>query len=182
MRKCLFFCASVIFSVSLSIFVFINVNVVENINKNQEVVDSFENIFSYQDFDTVLEYESVFPKMEIDVKDYIGVINVSKSGLLLPVLSRCDNNIINIQSACSYSNESLVILGSNLKNSFVSFREYDVDDIIMFTNTLGQTFQYEVKEIKRIDKLSEISIVGDLVIVIKNYYDMEYVVFICDFY
>ena len=51
----------------------------------------------------------------------------------------------------------------------------------MFTNMLGQTFKYKITKIKRInnlDKLTEYK--EDLIIIIKNYYNIEHILLICN--
>ena len=60
---------------------------------------------------------------------------------------------------------------------------YDINDNINFTNMLGYTFQYRINKIKRIDSLSELlEYEEELLVVIKDYYAMEYIVFMCNPY
>ena len=179
-KKIVLICGLIIILISLSIFIFLNIKVNRNINKNEIVINTFNNIFK----DKILEVHENFdlPKLQIEDTDYIGIINISKYDILIPVESKCNNTFLNIQSSCNYKDKSFVILGTNLKDSFSSYETFDVDDEIIFTNMLGRKFQYKIKKIKRINSLDLSQYDEELIIVIKNYYSMEYILFICDSY
>lgn len=183
LNKYILICSIIILFATLSIFLYINVIIDKNINKNEKVLDTFNNIFLKENLDVSLEKINNLPKLQIEDTDYIGIISIPKASLSIPVESKCNSSFINIQSLCNYSNNSLVVLGTNLKDSFSSYKMYDIDDTIMFTNMLGQTFQYKIKNIKRINELNDfLQYNEDFIIAIKNYYDMEYVLFICESY
>lgn len=181
MRKCLLFCSGAILFIIVVLFIYFNIFVNFNVDKNREIINFFNDIFLFDNLDISLEYDSNLPKVYVDGNDYVGVINIGD--LFLPVESECDNNFLDISYVCSYYNKSFIIMGTNLRDSFSSYKLYNVDDFVMFTNTLGYTFRYKISDIKRIDRLDGfIQYDGDLIIVINNYYDMEYVLFICEFY
>lgn len=185
LNKYILICSIIILFTSLSIFLYINIIIDKNINKNEKVLDIFNNIFTKQNLEVSLENINNLPKLQIEDTDYIGIISIPKDNLLIPVESKCNNYLIDIQLGCiyNYSNNSFVVLGTNLKNSFSSYKMYDIDDTIMFTNMLGQTFKYKIKNIKRINELNDfLQYNEDFIIAIKNYYDMEYVLFICESY
>ena len=181
MKKYFFISSIIILFVSFSIFIFLNIKIDKNINKNKQVLNTFNMIFSKQSLD--ISFENNLPKLQINRTDYIGIINISKNKLSLPIENKCNNSFINIQSACNYSNKSFIILVTNLKDSFSSYKLYDVGNTITFTNMLGNIFQYKIKSIERINNLNNVNNYNeDLIIIIKNYYDMKYILFICDFY
>lgn len=183
MKKKILICAIIILLITLSIFLFINININKNIKTNTKVLDILNDIFENNKLENLNEFKNDLPKLQIEGTDYVGIINIPKYNLLLPIESKCNNSIINIQSTCKYSSNSLIILGTNLKDSFPLFKSYNVEDSLSFTNMLGETYQYEIKKIKRIKNLKNISQYNeDLIIVIKNYYDMEYILFICNSY
>lgn len=171
--------SSVIIVISISLILFLRVNIYINRNKNEKFLETYNSIFRKQNL--VFEQKLNLPKIEYNGTDYIGVINILKDDLLLPIQSKCNNSFISIKSVCNYSNEPFVILGTNLKDSFYSYNNYDINDIVVFTNTLGNTYQYRIKKIERINDLNNINNYDeDLIIIIKNYYSLEYTLFICE--
>jgi len=181
-RKYILISAFIIIFGLFSIFLFINIMVNKNIDNNLEVISIFNNLFPMENKIESLEFNSNLTNLEIDGKDYVGIINIYDNKLVLPVLDKCSNKFINIESACRYTNDGLVILGTNLNDSFSSYKLYDEGDHIIFTNMLGQNYEYKIDEIKRVNKINNISFDGDLVIIVKDYYNMEYILFISNFY
>ena len=175
--------AIIILSIPLTLFIYLNIAININKIKNERIITKFNDFFSEQTLEVVDDNKFYFSNIEINGTDYIGVINITRYNLLLPVESKCNNYFPNIKAACNYSKDSLVILGTNLSNSFSNFKSYNMEDEITFTNTLGKTFQYKIEKIKRINSLDNLSGHNDdLIIVIKNYYDMEYVLLLCKAY
>lgn len=176
-------CAIIILTIPLLLFIYINITTNINLYINEKVIITFNKTFSEQTLEIADNYSNPLPKIEIEGTDYVGVINIVKENLLLPVESKCSEALLNIKSACHYSNDNLIILGTTLKDSFFSYREYNKDDKITFTNTLGKTYQYKINKIKRINNLNKLSQYNsDLIIVIKNYYDMEYILLLGNAY
>jgi len=167
--------------ISLILFILINIYINLSVFKNQEVVNIFSNIFLKQNLGVYSQYKNDFSRIEINNKDYIGLININN--VSLPIEATCANSFINFKSACSYLKEDFVILGTNLKNSFNNYKLYNVNDLLIFYDGLGNSFQYKINSIKRINKLYELSKYDeDLIIVIKNYYNLEYVLLLCELY
>lgn len=182
MKKITLISAVIILSISLSLFIFLNIKININNNLNEKIVKEFGNFFSEKDLEIADNNELKIPVFELNSTDYIGIINIEKFDIIIPVESKCNNSFMNIQSACNNSSQSFTILGTTFKDSFKSVKLYNVNDDIAFTNALGQTYQYKIKKIKRVSNLNDFSLyMGDLIIGIKNYYDMEYILLICDF-
>lgn len=181
LKKILFIASIIIILTILSIFIILNININISINKNDKVVKEFNNIFKKQTKEVILDYKNNLPKLQLDNTDYVGVININN--IYLPVEDSCSNKIFDINPACIYSDKQFIIKSTNLKNSLNSFKKYNIDDKVTFINMLGEIYEYKIKKIKRLDSLDNVSKYNeDLIIVIKNYYDMEYILFICSYY
>ena len=184
MKKIILTCAITILLLSLSIFIHLNIKINISINGNKIVIEQFNNIFKTSNLEYSNEEIKNIPKLELNSTDYIGSINIEEYGLILPVQNICNNNILDTTSACNYTSTTFTILGTNLKNSFNSYKSYNLNDKVIFTNALGEKYLYKIEKIKRVEEINEISQYNDasLIIVVKNYYDMNYVLFICDTY
>ena len=178
MKKYILIIGIILFFIPICIFVYFNINISLSINKNKEVIDIFNNLF--KNMDMMNNNPSDLPKIEINDIDYIGIININKYNLSLPIESKCNF----IKPSCNYSNDKFIILGTNLKNSFSNYKLYSVGDVITFTNALGNISQYKIKNIKRINKLNNLlKYDEDLTIIIKNYYNLEYILLLlCEVY
>ena len=183
MKKIILFLAIIILSLSLGLFIYLNINISLNVNNNEKVVAKINSIFPESDLEIFVDNEFRLPKLQINGTDYVGIINLLDNNVLLPVTSKCNSSLLNIQSACNYSSSPFAVLGTTLKDSFNSFSSYNVNDIVMFTNTLGQTFQFKMKGIRRLNSLNDyLRYDGDLMILIKDYSNMKYILVICDSY
>ena len=63
------------------------------------------------------------------------------------------------------------------------YKDLCIDDTVEFTNMLGEVVKYKIDKIKNasdIDKLIDIK--SDLIIVVKDYYSLENIAFICSRY
>jgi len=180
MKKILFICAIIILSLSLSLFIYLNIKINISSNINKLVIDQFNSILKESSLEISNEDIIKFPKISLNEKDYIGIINIEEYGLKLPVHSICSNNFFDTTTACNYTSKTFTILGTNLKNSFDSYKSYSVNNKIMFTNTLGEIYEYKIQKIKRVEDIKDILQYNDvdLIIVVKNYYGMNYVLFI----
>ena len=179
MKKVYIIFPSIILIISISLILFLRINININKNQNEKFLETYNSIFRKQNL--VFEQKLNLPKIEYNGTDYIGVVNILKDNLLVPIQSKCNNSFISIKSVCNYSNKPFIILGTNLKDSFYSYKNYDINDIVVFINTLGNTYQYRIKKIERINDLNSIdSYDEELIIIIKNYYSLEYTLFICE--
>ena len=175
MRKYLLFCSIIIIICFSNIFICLNVVININKDRNNKVLDIFNSVWD-SSIDVGFDGMDRLPKMEIDEVDYIGVIKIGDYEVLFPVESNCQI----LSSVCRYSSKKFIILGNNLKSSFYNYELYGVGDVVIFINTLGEEFRYRISKIDRVRKIEEISNdKDDLVVVVKNYYSMEYMFFRC---
>ena len=45
---------------------------------------------------------------------------------------------------------------------------------------LGQIFTYKIYNVKRVKNIKNINYDGDLILIVKNYYSFEYIIYICN--
>lgn len=179
MKKLLISLSIIILTVSIILIVYLNIKVSLNKRKNDKFLEIYNQVFVDNDFN--YSDDLSFPVLEMNGNNYIGVINTLKDNLLIPIESSCNNLFTSIKSMCKYYDENFTIMGTNLKDSFNFYKKYDVNDKIIFINNLGSAFEYRIKAIKRISKLNNIKNYNeDLIIVIKDYYSLEYILFICE--
>jgi len=166
---------SIILIISIGLILYLNININLNKKKNSKLLEIYNYIFNKEN----IFYENVsFPKIEFNNTDYVGIINVLDK--LIPIENNCNNSFISIKSGCLLYKEPFIILGTNLKDSFNFYNKIDMNDIVSFTNNIGNTTQYKIKKITRINDLNKINNYNeDLIIIIKNYYSLEYILFIC---
>ena len=178
MKNLLFSFSLIVFLLCITTFIYLNYSVLLNESRNEFIVKTLKKFSNNEQSDNNDNF--IFPKMEIRNKDYIGTINFLSGNLILPIKSSCDRSFFQIQSTCHYGSNNFVILGTNLQNSIYNYALYDIDDYIILSNCLGSNFKYQIVDVKRgtsLDKLLEFNY--ELMIVVKDYYAMEYVVFYC---
>ena len=103
-----------------------------------------------------------------------------EDGFRLPIENKCSNSFLKIQSACRYVTNSLVIMGTNWKNSFYNYDSFELDDTIFISNSLGNKFRYHIIDIVKSNDLNQLLERNqDLMIIVRNYYAGEYMGYIC---
>lgn len=181
MKKFFLIVGIILFSISLLLILYLNIYINLCLKRNNEIVAYFNNFFKNTNVVINNKIQNDFSKIEINNRDYIGFIKIDKYELSLPVESECNNFFIDFKSACFYSDSQFIILGTNLKNSFQNYKLYNINDIITFINSLGDSFQFKIREIKRIYTLKDlINMNEDWLLIIKDYYNLVYVVLILE--
>lgn len=167
----------IIIALSLSLFILFQIKINSSINSNKIILNRLDKIT--KDKDTYVDDNILLTTLEINNIDYIGYISIDDYDLALPIKNICSNDYFDISSACLYSKkDNLVILGTNLKNSFYNYKNYNVSDKLSLTTSLGIKLFYTINSIEVVDNIKD-ELSGDLVIIIKNYYDMKYVLLKC---
>lgn len=182
MKKTIFTVSLIIILIPIIIFNIINITITQKIKINNQITTIINNTLPSPNLITIYEYPIKLPTIQINNKDYLGLLSIPKTNLLLPIESNCSNNLT-ITSACLYTSTPLIILGTTQKDSFPSFNHYTIGDTINLTNTLGQILQTKIEKITRVTSLNDLSKYNEsLIIILKNYYDMNYILFICHAY
>lgn len=178
-RKVFLFSSAIILSLCLITFIGINVYASLKENENTKIVKKIKDVIPNDIY--LVDNELSLPTLEINDNDYVGIVKIEN--LTLPVQSDCLSSYLKIQSTCSYSHEPFIIIGTNEKNSIPMYKDLYIDDTVEFTNMLGEVVKYKIDKIKNapdIDKLIDIK--SDLIIVVKDYYSLENIAFICSRY
>ena len=117
---------------------------VENIEKQLEKVSSLGEV-EVPDF--VLNPEMSMPERDIDGQTYIGVVEIPKLELVLPIISEWDDEKLRI-SPCRYTGSvymnDMILAGHSYVNHFRYIRKLVNGDSVIFTDMDGNRFVYEV--------------------------------------
>ena len=99
--------------------------------------------------DYVLNPEMAMPEETIDVRNYIGVLDIPALELSLPIISEWSYDALQI-APCRYSGsaylDNLVIAGHNYRSHFVSLPQLQPGDTVTFMD--GNVFSYEVSSLE----------------------------------
>ncbi len=94
--------------------------------------------------------EDVMPGIVIGEYDYIGTLSISRFGLELPVIGEWSYPALRIAPARymgSVRTGDLVICGHNYDRHFGRLKDLNPGDPIIFSDVLGDIFEYEVDEV-----------------------------------
>lgn len=104
--------------------------------------------------DYVLNPAMDMPKITIDGQDYIGVLSIPSLEIELPVIESLDYEKLKI-APCRYSGsvytENMVIAAHNYTRHFGRVNNVSIGDGVIFIDTDGNEFRYEVAEIEVLD-------------------------------
>lgn len=121
-------------------------------DKNQNISDEGEQAEESdgQIPDYQLNPEMEMPKVmleELDGAAYIGVLEIPKIDLKLPVLSEWSYPLLK-KAPCRYSGsaylDNLVIAAHNYRTHFGKLKELETGDEVIFTDAAGNRFEYKV--------------------------------------
>ena len=90
------------------------------------------------------------PRLELNGRDYIGLIELPEYGVSLPVAADWDTGLFPFRPAC-YSGTlysgTLVIGGSGGEDCFVFISQLDAGECVMFTDARGVRYAFTVSRI-----------------------------------
>ena len=134
-------------------------------DSSAEALDSLSPVIMQRQADKVDEYQSGIreklpdyvrnPGMEMPVEDidgigYIGILNIPVLELELPVIKEWSYPLLNT-APCRYSGSAysgdFVLLAHSFKSHFGRLNELKPGDEIIFTDSSGNTFFYDVAEV-----------------------------------
>ena len=104
------------------------------------------------------------PAVKIQDNDYIGVVSVPALGLELPVMSNWSYARLDI-APCRYSGsayaDDLVIAGHSYRSHFSPLWQLSGGEEVIFTDTVGNVFTYEVTSVETVQPTDIELMVGD---------------------
>lgn len=111
-----------------------------------------------------LDPEASMPAVKIQDNDYIGVVSVPALGLELPVMSNWSYARLDI-APCRYSGsayaDDLVIAGHSYRSHFSPLWQLSGGEEVIFTDTVGNVFTYEVTSVETVQPTDIELMVGD---------------------
>lgn len=127
-------------------------NYQQNIANNyaKKIIDKIEFTEQYIS-DYTMNPNMEMPVQVIDGNSYIGVIEIGKLDVYLPVINECNDKTLRKAPCCYYGNiykDNMVIAAHNYKNFFGNLSNLQYNDEIIFKDIDGNVFEYVVNEIE----------------------------------
>lgn len=101
--------------------------------------------------DYILNPDMEMPVIEVDGKEYIGILQIPALNLSLPVMSQWSYEGLSI-APCRYSGSAyqghLVIAGHNYQSCFGPLKSLSAGEQVIFTDVKGRSFLYETAGIE----------------------------------
>lgn len=136
----------VILSLVLTIF-----NLWDDIRAGRDAAEAAASIGSQRkgDRDHLKFPDMEMPTVEIGGISYIGILSIPETGSELPVIS--DVSMTGLRKApCRYYgsayNDTLIVAVHNYRTHFGRIGELQQDDVLKFTDVMGNVFNYKVAE------------------------------------
>ncbi len=139
---------------AISLFVYNNIQDNKVRAHNVTALDNYEQaMLTAGGYDSPVDI-SMMQSLDVDGTDYIGVIDIPKTGVKLPVQSECTDKALG-NGPCLYSGtcgqDNMIIAGHNMRSVFNGIRHLEAGDVIKFTDVTGVTHNYLVHETEVID-------------------------------
>lgn len=151
--------AGIVLVLSAVIFVVYNKTADEKAGEQAKIIaEEIEKVIPKEPLGTLGEEingEKLMPIMEIDGKDYIGIVKIPSLGLSLPV--RSNWSYVNLRtSPCRYKgsvyDDSLIVAAHNYNSHFGLIGSLQQNSEVIFTDADGNIFNYTVASTEVIDK------------------------------
>lgn len=117
------------------------------------VIDEFERLvdpFKREMMQLPKQMQSVV----IDGKEYIGSLDFPTLDQSFPILKNCNDELLKL-APCrytgSYLKDNMIIAGHNYSTGFGLLKSLEIGDPVEFTDTIGNTQEYEVINIEIIE-------------------------------
>lgn len=117
----------------------------------QEVVVDPLNPSEVKIPDYILNPEMDMPVIQVNGRDYVGVVSIPSLELNLPVMNECTYRLLKV-APCRYSGtaylNNMVIAAHNYRRHFGGLSRLQQGDAVNFTDADGNVFRYEVGEVE----------------------------------
>ena len=124
----------------------------------QQTLDSFETKVSQSpshETETLTKYfEQEMPIVTTNGVDYLGTVEILVLELSLPIISKCDDDLLKI-APCRYKgniyNDNMIIAGHNYQSHFAKLKKLKIGDTINFVDVEKNVYSYTVSKFEEID-------------------------------
>ena len=118
-----------------------------------KVIDEFERLVDPFKRET-MQLPKQMQSVVIDGKEYIGSLDFPTLDQSFPILKNCNDELLKL-APCrytgSYLKDNMIIAGHNYSSGFGLIKRLEIGDKVFFTDTLGNTLTYKVKDVQEID-------------------------------
>jgi len=125
------------------------------------------------------------PALEVDGRDYVGIIEVLKYDRTLPIAAKWDAGAVD-RFPCRYTGSiydgTLIIGGSDNEGQFDFMKLITGGDAVHITDVTGTRYAYVVTDIQKSDNVSTANLTSkdtDLVFYARNTYSLDYTIVHC---
>lgn len=150
-RKAFVFAGVLLLAAAMSLFLFGAWKSATQREELSEAMLSMQELFNDSTAGLIGDWAGEdMPQLEIDGRNYIGLLEVPECGIALPVAAAWETGLFPFRPA-RYSgtlyNDSLVIGGSNAEDSFAFIGQLDAGDWVNFTDVQGIRYVFAVSKI-----------------------------------
>lgn len=149
-----------IFCLVLALIISVN-NIIDDrisINSQNKLIEAYDNQIVDESLlevpDYVLNPDMDMPEVDVDGLSCIGILEVSSLDLRLPILGDWSDELLK-KAPCRYSGSvytnNMVIAGHNSRAQFNKLNKLKEGDLIVFTDVVGNVFEYYVSAIEVLD-------------------------------
>lgn len=149
-----------IFCLVLALIISVN-NLIDDrisINSQNKIIEAYDNQIVDESLlevpDYVLNPDMDMPEVDVDGLSCIGILEVSSLDLRLPILGDWSDELLK-KAPCRYSGSAytnnMVIAGHNSRAQFNKLNKLKEGDLIVFTDVVGNVFEYYVSAIEVLD-------------------------------
>lgn len=149
-----------IFCLVLALIISVN-NLIDDrisINSQNKLIEAYDNQIVDESLlevpDYVLNPDMDMPEVDVDGLSCIGILEVPSLDLRLPILGDWSDELLK-KAPCRYSGSvytnNMVIAGHNSRAQFNKLNKLKEGDLIVFTDVVGNVFEYYVSAIEVLD-------------------------------
>lgn len=159
-------------------------NIRSSAENNKELVETIlATIPNPQGKTPEVQTNNTMPTLSLEGADFVGVLEMPKYGLKLPVCALWGNTATYPRLFSGSVYDRSIKIGANSQNGqFDFYREISVGDTVTFTDMEGNLYQYTISDLsyeKHATKENLNKNDADLTLFIKNEFAFEYFVIFC---
>ena len=172
--------------VGFSTFLLTQMNSNRAQKKKEVIVNQIESLLPDRTSGTIEDYTSMtMPVLQIEGKDFAGLVEIPAVGIKLPIYNTWDTSIINVYACRFYGtvyDGSLVIGGADQEGQFDCFDQLREETEIQVTDMAGTEFIYHIKRIDRAESADQDRLLNeefDLTLFVRDRFSLDYLIVRC---